>query len=61
MKRLRSGGPAPVAGFAARACARALRVDLGHHDRRRLADHRLLKGNDGHTTAAVTGSEAGFR
>jgi hypothetical protein len=45
MKRLRSGGPAPVAGFAARACARALRVDLGHHDRRGPSDRLQLKGN----------------
>ena len=60
MKHLRGGGPAPVAGFAARACARALRVDLGHHDRRSPADPFRLKGNDGRAVA-VTGSGAGFR
>jgi hypothetical protein len=48
---------APVAGFAARALARALRVDLGHPDRARDHHRPQLKGNG----AATTGSEARFR
>ncbi len=47
MKRLRSGGPAPVAGFAARACARALRVDLATTTAVALPTACGLKGNDG--------------
>ena len=59
MKRHCESGPTPVAGFAARAPARALRVDLGHPDRYRLTDGCLLERNDGR--AAATGSGAGFR
>ena len=60
MKRLSASGPAPVAGFAARATAPALRVDLGHRDRPLADDRFKLKGNGGRA-AATTGSEAGFR
>jgi len=49
--------PASVAGFAARAIARALRGDLGHDDRAIEHDRSLLRGQD----ALTTGSEARFR
>ena len=49
--------PAPVAGCAARAHARALRVDLGHHDRRLELERPQLKGHE----TLVAGSQARFR
>jgi hypothetical protein len=49
---------APVAGFAARAAARALRGDLGHHDRSLAGERSQLKGKD---VGDDAGSEARLR
>lgn len=56
MKHAVPAAPAPVDGFAARAHARALRVDLGRHGLVLKPDPSWLRGQD-----APAGSQARFR